>query len=244
MIPATIKQLWKGFFPQKETDPRLAYNLWADGYDNQPGNLMLDLDEAVFSDLLAEVNPLHDVADIGCGTGRHWAKIMARKPHRLVGYDVSEGMLKKLTQKFPGTQTHLLKEDNLLSLENKSCDLVCSTLTIAHIKDIGSALKEWQRVLRNNGDLIITDYHPTLLEQGGQRTFHHKGKLVAVKNYIHSLFTIRTMAAQLQLTEIRFIEKVVDESVKKYYENKQALAVYEKYKGSPVIYGIHFKKRP
>jgi ubiquinone/menaquinone biosynthesis C-methylase UbiE len=238
-----LKQFVSGVFSTKETDPRKAYNLWARGYDNQPGNLMLDLDEKLFSEL---IDPLDlkgaVVADIGCGTGRHWTKILAKQPARAAGFDVSEEMLRKLNAKFPEAETHLLAPDNFVEMPNNSCNLVFSTLTIAHIQDTYSALSEWERVLAHKGDLVITDYHPAVLEKGGQRTFRHNGRLVAVKNYIHTIDSLRELARQLQLKEIRFIEKIIDESLRGWYEQQNALAVFEKYRGSPVIYGIHFKK--
>src|SRR5438045_907832 len=74
-----------------------AYDLWSENYDDQPGNLMLDFDEEIFTMLLDKVD-IKDrlVADMGCGTGRHWKKILNKKPGSLTGYDVSEGMLAKL----------------------------------------------------------------------------------------------------------------------------------------------------
>ncbi len=82
-----------------------AYNLWADNYDAQPGNLMLDLDEFLFAKLLGKTD-LKDkaVADIGCGTGRHWPKIFDCNPASLTGFDVSPGMLGKLKLKFPDAE--------------------------------------------------------------------------------------------------------------------------------------------
>ena len=53
-----------------------AYDIWSHSYDAQPGNLVLDLDEMIFSTLLEDIDLEHKlVADIGCGTGRHWQKI-------------------------------------------------------------------------------------------------------------------------------------------------------------------------
>ena len=85
----------------------VAYNLWADAYDAQPGNLMLAWDEEIFSLLLNDLSLQNKIiADIGCGTGRHWQKIFDLHPKRLIGFDVSEGMLKMLKQKFPESDTH------------------------------------------------------------------------------------------------------------------------------------------
>src|SRR6185503_12739579 len=58
---------------QNVKNPASAYDLWAAGYDEQPGNLMLALDEEIFAEFIKEI-PIAGkvVVDIGCGTGRHW----------------------------------------------------------------------------------------------------------------------------------------------------------------------------
>jgi ubiquinone/menaquinone biosynthesis C-methylase UbiE len=220
-----------------------AYDLWASSYDAQPDNLMLAWDEEIFSSLLNDMNLQNKiVADIGCGTGRHWQKTYNLHPEKLIGFDVSEGMLKMLKQKFPKADTHLLKDDHLDELKDHSCDFIFSTLTIAHIENAEKALTEWERVLKPGGEMIITDYHPSALAKGGKRTFNHNGKTVAIKNYVHSIDKIKNIARQLDLQVIRFVEKSIDESAKPFYEKQHATAVYEAWKGMPIIYGIHLKK--
>jgi ubiquinone/menaquinone biosynthesis C-methylase UbiE len=133
---------------RKESEPAAAYDIWALSYDHQPDNLMLALDEELCGGLLART-PVSGkvIADIGCGTGRHWKKIVDRQPARLVGYDVSGGMLEILRKKFPAAETHQLNDHRLPELEDASCDLLLSTLTMAHIPDPEAALMEWCRVL-------------------------------------------------------------------------------------------------
>lgn len=239
-----LKRRLSTYLPSaKETEPASAYNLWAASYDSQPDNLMLALDEQLFSGLLKNVD-VHNkiVADIGCGTGRHWQKIMDKKPKKLIGFDVSKGMLQILQQKFPNAETHLLINDELQGLQNESCDLVFSTLTIAHIKNINKAIAEWCRILKPGGDMIITDYHPAALSKGGKRTFSYNRKTVAVKNYIHTIESLKDIAQQLGLQQIHLVEKSIDESAKPYYEKQNALTVFEAWKGMLIIYGLHLKK--
>lgn len=238
-----IQRLKKYLFPLKEKEPGAAYDLWASGYDDQPDNLMLYLDEGVFRGLLDEVVIMDKVvADIGCGTGRHWEKIYERKPARLIGYDVSVGMLERLNKKFPAAETVQLNSFLLPELADASCDVIISTLAVAHMEFMGKTLEEWDRVLKNGGVVIITDYHPDALEKGGKRTFHHNGKVMAVKNYIHSVSAIQEMAKQLGWSTVRFTERVIDESVKAFYQQQNALALFERFKGVPIIYGIHLMK--
>jgi len=236
-------QLSSRLFPLKEMEAEDAYNIWSSGYDDQPDNLMLALDEALFTGLIATVD-FHNktIVDVGCGTGRHWEKIYAKQPALIIGYDVSERMLKILKEKFPEAKTHQLKSNRLEGLENNSCDILISTLAIAHISDIENAFAEWNRVLKANGHIIITDYHPDALLKGGNRTFTHNGKLIAVKNYIHPTERIKDIADKLGFKFNTFIEKRIDERVKHFYEKQNALKVYERFMGMHIIYGTHLTK--
>jgi ubiquinone/menaquinone biosynthesis C-methylase UbiE len=233
----------KLFFKTRDTSPEAAYDLWAKGYDSQPDNLMLALDELLFAGLLQQTEVEEKlVADIGCGTGRHWQKIYDRHPTKLTGYDVSEGMLAMLAVKYPASVTYKLSGNKLPELDDSSVDLIISTLTIAHIKDAAEALQEWNRVLRPGGNLIITDYHPTALQRGGKRTFRHNEKTISIVNYVHSIEALKGIAKQLHWQQLRLIEKVIDDLVKPYYEKQHALAAFEQFKGVPIIYGMLFKK--
>ncbi len=229
--------------PLKETAPADAYDMWSNTYDAQPDNLVLALDEIVFSGLLETITLTGKiVADIGCGTGRHWEKIFAKNPQKVMGFDVSGGMLNMLKKKFPDASTYILKNNLLDGVENNHCHLLISTLTLAHIGNMQEVIAEWNRVVKFDGDIIITDFHPESLKNGGNRTFRHNNKLVAVKNCIYELTALRTQAALQGWKEIAFIEKNITADLKHYYEAQQALGVYERFKNTPVLYGIHFKK--
>ena len=236
-----IERIKRSFFRKfkKETDPAEAYDSWSSAYDSQPDNLMLALDEELTGSFLDEMD-LHSgiIADVGCGTGRHWEKLKRKNPLLIRGYDVSTGMLAILKQKFPQAQTFLLKDNHLQELENNSCDLLISTLTIAHIPNPEEAMKEWHRVLKPGGRLLITDYHPAALAKGARRTFSFRNQTVAIKNYIHPIEKLNEIARQLSLNRVRFTERKIDESVKSYYDQQQAVAIYKKFYGTPIIYGL------
>lgn len=232
----------KIFNPVREKQPAPGYDLWAGSYDNQPDNLILRLDEEILGPFLQETSLNgRSVADIGCGTGRHWGKLFAAQPESVTGFDVSQGMLTQLQKKYPSANTVLL-ENNKLNVQDAAFDVIISTLTIAHIEALESTFEEWNRVLKPGGELIITDYHPEALQRDAKRTFRHQGKTIALKSYVHPLDKLRELSKQLGWTELRFTERVINEEVKHYYEKQQATGLYEKYYGMPLIYGIHLKK--
>jgi len=227
------------FWKKKTTESEKAYDLWASNYDDQPDNLMMHLDNEVFTSALSAVIGTKEViVDVGCGTGRHWPELFFRKPQKLVGFDSSNGMLDMLRKKFPDAETHLVR-DSSLALPSASVDLLVSTLTIAHIENIEEALTEWLRVLKPGGHMIITDYHPTALAKGGLRTFKSKGKLISIKNYVHDIDKLSTTYAVKLVSRI---ERVIDEDVRSFYEKQNALHIYNEFYGTPIIFGLLLKK--
>ena len=240
---SSLKKLITGRKPAIEKDPVEAYDLWSADYDKQPGNLMLDLDKVIFSNLLNDVEiEGRSVADIGCGTGRHWNKIYSKKPLQLTGFDISTGMLKILKEKFPQSKVSCITDDLFTDIPDASYDVVISTLTIAHIKNIEETLNNWCRIAKENGEIIITDFHPAILANGGRRSFTHEQNQLYVTNYVHSLDTIKSILFENGYTVQRQEERYIDDSVKEYYAKQNALPVFEKFKGMPVIYGLHLKK--
>ena len=220
-----------------------AYDLWAENYDAQPGNLMLDMDEAVFADLLSGVTLKgKSVVDIGCGTGRHWPKLLKDGPASITGFDVSAGMLKRLEQKFPNAQTYQITDNLFTDIKSASYDVLVSTLTMAHIENMEEALIAWLRIVKYDCDIIITDFHPNSLAFGGKRTFQHDGTSISIQNFVHYVYDIENIFIKQGFRIVNKLERTIDESVRHYYEAKNALHVYEKFKDSRIIYGIHLKR--
>ena len=226
-----------------EKDSAGAYDLWSANYDHQPGNLMLDLDEILFTKLLDKIDLENkNVADIGCGTGRHWDKIFAKKPAHVTGFDVSEGMLAKLTEKFPGASAYQITDDLFKDAPNAPFDVILSTLTVAHIENLEQALGGWCNILKAKAEIIVTDFHPKILAFGGKRTFRYKNKSLAVRNFVHSTQTIKSLLQDKGFKLVAEEEFRIDESVKQYYAEQNALPVYQQFKDFPVIYGMYLKR--
>jgi ubiquinone/menaquinone biosynthesis C-methylase UbiE len=245
LIGTLKKYVKQHIFPSqvKEKEVVEAYDMWADNYDSQPGNLMLDLDELLFTKLLVNTDLKNKaVADIGCGTGRHWTKILQQAPASLTGFDVSNGMLNKLKKKFPAAEIHQITDNRFAAIDDHTYDVILSTLTVAHIENIEEALDVWCRILKESGDIIITDFHPDALAFGGKRTFTHGKAQIAVQNFVHTTATIKKILIKNGFHIVTEDEIRIDETVAHYYIEQNAMHVYNKFKGFPIIYGIHFRR--
>ena len=219
-----------------------AYDLWSSTYDEQDDNVLLFLDEQLLTTFLRFV-PLKDkvIVDVGCGTGRHWPRLLARQPTRVIGFDASLGMLARLQQKFPKAEAHAVHDHRLRELSDKSADVVISTLTLGYLRDADAALREWSRVLKPGGQIILTDFHPVAASMG-TRCFRLQDKAVHIRHYAHPLASLRASAARHDLRVVRFEEKLVDDSVRDFYESQGAGPLFVRLKGSPLMYGMQLAK--
>jgi len=225
-----------------EMDPVAGYDLWSSTYDDETENLLVELDERLFGRLLAEVGVRERVVtDVGCGTGRHWKTILNAQPSHLVGYDPSAGMLTKLRLKHPGATIFQSAADRLAETPDEGCDIVISTLALCHVPALDTAFAEWSRALRPGGDVLLTDYHPTAASRGCC-SFRSGGRLVAVEHYVHSLATVESTAGRHGLKLVRLEETAVDDSMKQRFAARNMLKAFDQLRGTPLIYGIHFRK--
>jgi ubiquinone/menaquinone biosynthesis C-methylase UbiE len=220
-----------------------GYRIWANSYDDEKDNLMLIYDEVILKQLLSNIDLSGKIIlDYGCGTGRNWPELQKYYPAKIIGCDISPEMIYKLKNKFNDAETYLITDEKLDFLNDNSCDLIISTLVISHIQNIEKLFAEWSRLLKESGDLIITDFHPDLFGKGGARTFKQEGKSYKIEHHIHEINKIEKLLLSLGFNKINFIEKLIDENVKSYYIRKNAVHIFERFKGTPFIYGLHLKK--
>jgi len=216
--------------------------LWASNYENDRNNLMQAMDKALLEQLLENVDLKGKrILDYGCGTGRHWKRLLSEQPESLAGCDTSEAMLKELRRKFPEANTRRIRGQPL-SFKNGTIDIVISNLTIGHIEQLENVFREWDRFLKSEGEVIITAFHPEALRKGAQRSFQRAGTTYAIKNFIHSLEKVQEFWTCRNYRTMAFYEKCVDSAVKEYYKTNDAVEVYEVWKGVPYLYGYHFKR--
>lgn len=107
------------------------------------------------------------VLDAGVGTGRIIQPLMPRK-FTLIGVDISVPMLSQLKRKYIARkhrmQLHILVADVArLPIRSASIDWVQSTHVLHLLKHWERAVREWQRVVRPDGALVV-------LQESGQRS--------------------------------------------------------------------------
>jgi ubiquinone/menaquinone biosynthesis C-methylase UbiE len=153
---------------------REAYDRWALVYDQQD-NPLIALEERELPRLLPDPSGW-DVLDVGCGTGRWTARLVASGA-RVTGLDFSRGMLARARQRMGADEANLIEHDlaSPLPFVDGSYDLVLSALVMEHVGDLRPLFRELARVCRPAGTVVVSEMHPAMMLLDSQAEFRDPG---------------------------------------------------------------------
>jgi ubiquinone/menaquinone biosynthesis C-methylase UbiE len=142
--------------------PREGYDQWAPFYD-EPGNQLLEVEQPFVREIVDGL-PVGVALDAACGTGRHTA-YLASLGHDVIGLDSSPEMLARAREKVPEGEFH---EGDLyeIPLPEDSVDLVVCAIALSHVPDLPRVLREFVRILRPHGHLVISDSRGVIADIG------------------------------------------------------------------------------
>ena len=153
-----------------------TYDALAENYnrliDYKPHNAYYDRPNTL--SLLENVSD-QSVLDAACGPGKY-AEILLSKNAQVTGFDLSPKMiaLAKERNKNQGTFfVHDLSEPFSM-LHEKSFDFVLCALAMHYLEDWNLTIKEFHRVLKPTGQLIISIEHPFFEYQYFKSTAYFK----------------------------------------------------------------------
>jgi malonyl-CoA O-methyltransferase len=232
----------------KVLDPCHGYGLWAETYDDRQGNALLYAEHRTVYPLVEKINVSGKrVLDAGCGTGRYIELLRQFKPGTLAGLDFAPPMIALAKAKFHDPATSLLvARIDSIPFADDSFDFVLSTLALDHLRNLSDGVQELSRVLRSQGSMIISVFHPDGARLGWQRTFtagHGRKQTYAVKYYGHprSEYLSEFQASSLNMEEV--VEPVIDESLKPFYDKASRTDLYEQFKGFPLLLVFRLTKQ-
>ena len=154
---------------------RRNFDAAAASWDTNPYRVRLAQDVGRAFAGRVRLSPSMDVLEVGCGTG---LVTLLLQPHvrSITGIDSSKGMLEVLGSRIQdmgltNVTTRLIDLETCDNLEG-TFDLVVSSMTLHHIRDVPRLLRQCFAVLKPGGTLAIAD----LDSDGG--LFHRKNELV------------------------------------------------------------------
>ena len=154
------------------------------------------------------------IADIGCGYGRTIAELHGLGYERLVGFDISEGMIERGRKQFPFLDLRVMNKGRT-ELPDESADAVIlfAVLTcIAGNEEQKRLLAEIRRILRPGGILYVNDF----LLNNDERNLLRYGKY-AVKYGTYGVFELQEGAVLRHHTEV-YIKQLLSDFAQLRFE--------------------------
>jgi SAM-dependent methyltransferase len=166
--------------PELPQDIRKSYNSISDTYDRRYEINPLNGTAEALRNLIAEIDARR-VLEIGCGTG-HWLKTLASQVERIVGLDMSSGML--LQARDPASSIDLVcGSADSPPFSGKSFEIIFVVNAIHHFKEKQQFIEKARNLLKPGGALaiigldvlsaighwVIYDYFPAALEYDKSR---------------------------------------------------------------------------
>jgi predicted TPR repeat methyltransferase len=143
-----------------------------------------------------------DVLDAGCGTGL-CGPLVAPYARRLVGVDLSEGMLAHAKEK--GVYDALLKTEltEYLRDNREAFDLIVSADTLVYFGDLRGVAAAAARALRPMGLLVFTLEHAVGAEADVSYRLELHGRYSHTREYVNRLLTDAGLQLEIAQAELR-----------------------------------------
>jgi len=155
-----------GARPARILSAREGYAAWAPNYPPYAHNQLMEVEQNAVVPLLQIAAPRRAL-DAGTGTGRYLPMLVAAGARFVVGLDLSLAMLTRER----GSGRRVCGDACRLPFNDATFDLVCASLMVGDLKDVGGWTREATRVLRPGGHLVYSDFHPSWVSERWRRTF-------------------------------------------------------------------------
>jgi len=140
----------------KQKASRATDSEWKEAYDlsweNWGGHDLAPVDLERIGELVGQGEGVQTLLDAGCGDGYLLASLTGRG-FKLAGVDLSEKAIVRARERLGNSVEFQAAFLEKLPFEDKTFDVVVSTHTLEHVRDLDAAVSELRRVCR--GRLII-----------------------------------------------------------------------------------------
>lgn len=163
-----------------------AYNDWSTQYDTNV-NPTRDLEGLALREMLADLS-FGRILEIGCGTGKNTAWLMARA-EELTAVDFSENMLAKAKAKITSERVRFVQADVLSAWDfaKGKYDLVTFSLVLEHVEDLSVVFEKVAAVTAAGSYVYVGELHPFKQYSGSKARFETESGTQVLTSFDHHI---------------------------------------------------------
>ena len=143
-----------------------------------------------------------DVLDAGCGTGL-CGPLVVRYARRLVGVDLSDGMLAHAKKKHVYDALVKTELTEYLRDNGEAFDLIVSADTLVYFGDLENVLAAAAHALRPNGLLVFTLEHAVGCEADVDYRLELRGRYSHTTAYVERLLAAVCLKSEIAYADLR-----------------------------------------
>jgi malonyl-CoA O-methyltransferase len=212
-----------------------AYDLWAASYPPEAHNPLMRVEQKAMLDQWPEVSG-RIALDLACGSGRYAALLAQSGAREVLAADFSAAMLRQVCAGRP-VRANMMQ----LPFIDNAFDVVVSGLALGHAHDLSGWMREIGRVLKGDGVLLYSDFHPEAARAGMTRTFKdERNRSVTLPHRYYSLSEQREAIEAADLTVQVVRELRVGMELQESFPGSEA--VYRQWHGLPLVLIVRARK--
>src|SRR6185312_6317976 len=171
-----------------------GYAAWAAHYDARD-NPLVAMSEEAWAHAPIDARGAR-VVELGCGTGRNAARLLAGGAVAYAGVDASRAMLDVARDRFAGEARVAWIEADVTRplLAGRTFDLVVVTLVLEHVEDAASVFRAAAAIAPAAARMVAHELHPELHARGARAHVDVDGETWALPSHPHDA---RDLAAAL-----------------------------------------------
>lgn len=179
-----------------------GYDRWARGYDALDNPMVAATAWAMDRVPLGAAGL--DVIELGCGTGRNVARVLAEGARSYTGVDGSAGMLARAIEGCTDPRCSFVRADlDALAVPAAGFDLALIVLVLEHVADLAPVIAGAARALPPGGRLRVVEIHGDLVATGTNAHFEDDAGAVRFTSFAHSVAALRAAVAGAAAVEVR-----------------------------------------
>jgi len=159
------------------------------------------------------------VLDAACGSG-YGTQILSKVAKKIIGIDISKKAIVHAKKNFQSSNINFFKAnlEKKLLFDDEYFDAIVSFETIEHLKEQESMIKEFARVLKKEGLLIISSPDKETIAKIKIKNPYHVKELARKEfvNLVSKYFSIENIFGQTKLVILPFWKRMIKNAVKKF----------------------------